>query len=73
MARPNFSNNPLLASAMQVDPSNLNGLTVTQTPEVIMQNEIESRAQQLLQEYLAQMAKTPELMAFVDPSFEINP
>jgi acyl-coenzyme A thioesterase PaaI-like protein len=24
-------------------------------------------------EYLAQMAKTPELMAFVDPSFEINP
>ena len=24
-------------------------------------------------EYLAQMAKTPELMAFVDPTFEINP
>ena len=24
-------------------------------------------------EYLAQMAKTPELMAFVDPNFEINP
>ena len=24
-------------------------------------------------EYLAQMAKTPELMAYVDPTFEINP
>jgi len=24
-------------------------------------------------EYLAQMAKTPELMAFVDPTFDINP
>ena len=24
-------------------------------------------------EYLAQMAKTPELMVFVDPTFEINP
>ena len=25
------------------------------------------------QEYLAQLAKTPELLAFVDPQFEINP
>lgn len=25
------------------------------------------------QEYLAELAKTPELMAFVDPTFEINP
>lgn len=63
MARPNFSNNPLLASTMQVDPNNLNGLTVIQTPEVIMQNEIESRAQQLLQEYLAQMSAQAAMAA----------
>jgi len=25
------------------------------------------------QEYLAELAKAPELMAFVDPNFEINP
>jgi malic enzyme len=24
-------------------------------------------------EYLEQMAKTPEILAFVDPEFEINP
>jgi hypothetical protein len=24
-------------------------------------------------EYLEQIAKTPELMAFVDPTFEVNP
>ena len=63
MARPNFSNNPLLAGTMQVDPSNLTGLTVVQTPEVIMQNEIESRAQQLLQEYLAQMSAQAAMAA----------
>jgi hypothetical protein len=24
-------------------------------------------------EYLEQLAKTPELLAFVDPNFEVNP
>jgi hypothetical protein len=24
-------------------------------------------------EYLAELAKTPELLAFVDPNFEVNP